>query len=452
MSQTNQTGAQQTSHNKLNIGLFFAFLVATVAILWILFFGSRAAPKISSHTTQVNEFQYHAVKEQKILKDNRDLNSWSMQHIQMEPVERVEWAPHLPFTSALLQMREPTILTNTVVTQWRAMELWKQDGYLANHPSLAMINNARICTAPTFETADNNTPLGKVAAKLNIDMSSNYKEVNMSGPEFFSKLTNASDPLYYYWYGKVEGTLKNDVYPSDFLWANAESRYAFGLYMWLSEAEVGPPIHYDQDHNFFVHVSGSKRFVLFPPWEWRNLHAFPRIHPKWHKSQVEFDGPNLTVTPDYPKATAYIAELNPGEVLYVPPYWWHHVRAHSVSVSLASWSDSGVYNAMKAGLYEVELDVDKITDPQEKIAAVAAFIRQILKELFGDEEAKKWLSDMFKSRWLPLKHYFEHLPAFTEPSLCASLTRFSAAHFKDKFSEDVNAAVESFNTCQGSGE
>jgi oxalate decarboxylase/phosphoglucose isomerase-like protein (cupin superfamily) len=25
------------------------------------------------------------------------------------------------------------------------------------------------------------------------------------------------------------------------------------------------------------------------------------------------------------------AELNPGEILYVPPYWWHHVRAHSVS-------------------------------------------------------------------------------------------------------------------------
>jgi hypothetical protein len=62
--------------------------------------------------------------------------------------------------------------------------------------------------------------------------------------------------LFYYWYGKVEGTLKNDVDPSDFLWANAESQNAFGLYMWLSEAEVGPPIHYDQDHNFFVHVSG----------------------------------------------------------------------------------------------------------------------------------------------------------------------------------------------------
>jgi hypothetical protein len=43
-----------------------------------------------------------------------------------------------------------------------------------------------------------------------------------------------------------------------------------------------PPIHYDQDHNFFVHVSGRKRFVLYPPYEWRNLYIYPRVHPHWY--------------------------------------------------------------------------------------------------------------------------------------------------------------------------
>ncbi len=75
--------------------------------------------------------------------------------------------------------------------------------------------------------------------------------------------------------------------------------------MWLSTEDVRPPIHYDMDHNFFVHVVGKKRFVLYPPWEWEKMFPFPRIHPQWHKSQVSFDFPNLKKTPDYKLATAY---------------------------------------------------------------------------------------------------------------------------------------------------
>jgi hypoxia-inducible factor 1-alpha inhibitor (HIF hydroxylase) len=61
------------------------------------------------------------------------------------------------------------------------------------------------------------------------------------------------------------------------------------------------------------------------------MHPFPRIHPRWHKSQVDFDHPDLDRVPNYVNAKAYEAILNPGDVLYVPPYWWHHV--HSITAS-----------------------------------------------------------------------------------------------------------------------
>ena len=48
-----------------------------------------------------------------------------------------------------------------------------------------------------------------------------------------------------------------------------------------------------------------KRFVLYPPWEWKNLYPFPRIHPRWHKSQVKYDEPDLEKVPRYRQATAY---------------------------------------------------------------------------------------------------------------------------------------------------
>ncbi len=45
---------------------------------------------------------------------------------------------------------------------------------------------------------------------------------------------------------------------------------------------------------------------MFPPWEWRALYPYPRTHPAWHKSQVEFDEPNLESMPNYATTRAYL--------------------------------------------------------------------------------------------------------------------------------------------------
>jgi hypothetical protein len=49
----------------------------------------------------------------------------------------------------------------------------------------------------------------------------------------------------------------------------------------------------------------SKKFVLFPPWEWENLYLYPRIHPSWHKSQLSFDAVPLDTYPNARHARAY---------------------------------------------------------------------------------------------------------------------------------------------------
>lgn len=76
--------------------------------------------------------------------------------------------------------------------------------------------------------------------------------------------------------------------------------------MWISGPDIGPWLHYDQDHNFYVQISGSKRFVLIPPWEISKIYPFPQTHPKNHKSQVDFDKLNFTSTPKLQKYKYYI--------------------------------------------------------------------------------------------------------------------------------------------------
>ena len=55
-------------------------------------------------------------------------------------------------------------------------------------------------------------------------------------------------------------------------------------------------------------------------------------------SQIDVESPNaIRDFPDFADKTAWIAELGPGDVLYLPLHWWHHVRSLSVSFSVSLW-------------------------------------------------------------------------------------------------------------------
>ena len=48
------------------------------------------------------------------------------------------------------------------------------------------------------------------------------------------------------------------------------------------------------------------------------------------------DGNPLTEEhPLFAEATAWHAELRPGDVLYTPPYWWHHVETTAEAAALS---------------------------------------------------------------------------------------------------------------------
>lgn len=43
--------------------------------------------------------------------------------------------------------------------------------------------------------------------------------------------------------------------------------------------------------------------------------------------QVDFDRPNLTKFPKFKEARGCEAVVGPGDVLYIPIYWWHHIES-----------------------------------------------------------------------------------------------------------------------------
>ena len=98
------------------------------------------------------------------------------------------------------------------------------------------------------------------------------------------------------------------------------------------------PCHYDEQQNLFAQLHGAKRVILFSPADFGCLYPFPMHHPCDRQSQVDLYAPDLSRFPRFRAARPLEAILQPGEVLYLPQYWWHHIEnLDEACVSLNFW-------------------------------------------------------------------------------------------------------------------
>ena len=156
-------------------------------------------------------------------------------------------------------------------------------------------------------------------------------------------------------------------------------------YAWLSSPGMRTHTHFDNDRNFFVQLLGTKRFVVWPPNETESLCPFPRLHPLWHKSRADFEAPDAfrasSPCANYTRAAARAFTIRPGDVLYLPPFWWHTVETlgtPSLSLStLSRWPQ--LYNHMNA-LYTHEFFHDLLHHHDARVFGLRAFVAQIVRK------------------------------------------------------------------------
>jgi hypothetical protein len=100
--------------------------------------------------------------------------------------------------------------------------------------------------------------------------------------------------------------------------------------LWIGNA-TQVAIHFDSSPNLAACVAGRRRFTLFPPEQVGNLYVGPLDNTLAGppSSMVDPDAPDLARYPRFAEALAHaqVAELGPGDALFVPSIWWHHVRA-----------------------------------------------------------------------------------------------------------------------------
>lgn len=130
--------------------------------------------------------------------------------------------------------------------------------------------------------------------------------------------------------------------------------------LWIGNA-AKVATHHDPSENIACVAAGRRRFTLFPPEQVGNLYMGPfNATPAGVQvSMVHVTAPDLDRFPRFAAAmeAAVTAELEPGDALYIPYQWYHHVEAlEAFNVLVNYWWDparadiGSPWDAMMLGL------------------------------------------------------------------------------------------------------
>ncbi|GBF98434.1 hypothetical protein Rsub_11079 [Raphidocelis subcapitata] len=105
---------------------------------------------------------------------------------------------------------------------------------------------------------------------------------------------------------------------------------------WLGPAGTVTPLHQDPYHNLLAQVVGRKYVRVVSPAHTAALYPHAGgMHT--NTSRVDAGAPDAARFPDYAAAPFWECVLQAGDMLYIPPKWWHYVTAVTASFSCSFW-------------------------------------------------------------------------------------------------------------------
>jgi len=260
----------------------------------------------------------------------------------------IEWADYA------VSGDRPLVVRNSLVSQWPAFRKWNA-AYFVRHfaPKIRM----HLSEEPVLRMHSDVQPLASQTAAGEIDWKRPWIEGDVRigtlfGEKYVQRAPSKS------WVGRllagafggeddededekqgdhklffssimhgVPDSIRNDV--SDVSFLVQPWRKVLEVNLWSGSNNITTPLHYDVTHNFYVQIRGRKRFVLFPPKDWRKLYLFPRVHPSSRSSQIAAQMPDVDTKsfPDFEGAQPYEVVLEAGDVLFIPAYWFHQPTA-----------------------------------------------------------------------------------------------------------------------------
>ena len=184
---------------------------------------------------------------------------------------------------------------------------------------------------------------------------------------------------------RIHPSLENDLQPIHDLIILGPQFSSINL--WMGQKNVLAPCHYDGYHNIYVQIRGRKTFYMVPPTAHALLKPFPFLHPSHAQCQRRLINHSYTSHHMRNKMNkdldVYVATLKPGDVLYIPPLWFHEVVAEEQSISVNGWTPSKESDVVER-LFAVKLPISwsRAQREEDKLAVLSAMLIDFVPVLF----------------------------------------------------------------------
>lgn len=241
--------------------------------------------------------------------------------MQIATIETIECPSVEQFRINFEQRRKPVVIKGALGS-WGALEKWNTAYLRAKIGDAVVPVRVKPESAPPGYFAGDpkaRLPLKKmrVAEYIELFESRRSTDVYMAG-------TSIPDFL---------PALQEDVPSLPYIGSNIKYKKQF----WLGIQGTVTPLHLDIWDNFLCQIAGSKRMVIFDPRDAKYLYPYSATSKAPHISRVNLDCASEGEFPLLKRLVGYEAIVGKGDILYMPPGWWHQVWTLEDSISVNFW-------------------------------------------------------------------------------------------------------------------
>ena len=223
-----------------------------------------------------------------------------MKRLNLLPIPRVKNITASEFRKSYLEPNRPVVIEE-LAASWPALKKWSPEFFAREYGSLLVkVYDASFAQAGRSYMSS----LQKIPFK-----------------EFLNHMTTSSMDLRLFAFNLFwqAPELRKDILLPDI--AKGFSKKLIFTFFGCKGSVT--PLHYDPDlqHLFHTVLYGTKRVVLFANEESKNLYK----HPFNTRSYIDVDNPDFNKFPRLRYVTGHQVTLQPGETLYMPSGYWHHM-------------------------------------------------------------------------------------------------------------------------------
>ncbi|XP_046749584.1 lysine-specific demethylase 8 isoform X2 [Diprion similis] len=226
------------------------------------------------------------------------------------------------FYRDIFQPKIPAVLEGCM-EHWKAMELWRDPKYLLK---VAGVRTVPIEIGSHYTAEDWTQCLLTFSEFIEsyVTPDTSQKLGYLAQHELFNQIPELMDDIAVPDYCNFTDS-GGDATPPD-------------INAWLGPKGTISPLHFDPKNNLLCQVFGHKEVILFHPRETPNLYPY-ETKLLTNTACVDPTRPDFKKWPKFEKANGITCALGPGEMLFIPPGWWHYVTALSQSFSVSFWWD-----------------------------------------------------------------------------------------------------------------